>query len=80
MPDNENMEPMLRNALDAVNSARRWRLIGIAAVFFAVTIRPLRMVRTRSAIAFRRNSRAWNSRMACRERSVRTAGAKPEIS
>ena len=38
MPDNDNMEPMLRNALDAVNSARRWRLIGIAAVFFAVTL------------------------------------------
>jgi hypothetical protein len=38
MPDNENMEPMLRNALDAVNTARRWRLIGMAAVFFAVTL------------------------------------------
>jgi hypothetical protein len=32
------MEPMLRNALDAVNAARRWRLIGIAALFFAVTL------------------------------------------
>ena len=38
MPDNDNMEPMLRNALDAVNAARRWRLIGIAALFFAVTL------------------------------------------
>ena len=38
MPDNENMEPMLRNALDAVNTARRWRLIGVAALFFAVTL------------------------------------------
>src|SRR5688572_29200848 len=38
MPDNDNMEPMLRNALDAVNVARRWRLIAIAAVFFAVTL------------------------------------------
>lgn len=38
MPDNDNMEPMLRNALDAVNTARRWRLIGIAAVFLAVTL------------------------------------------
>jgi hypothetical protein len=33
-----NMEPMLRNALDAVNSARRWRVIGIVALFFAVTL------------------------------------------
>lgn len=38
MADNDNMEPMLRNALDAVNAARRWRLIGMAAVFFAVTL------------------------------------------
>jgi hypothetical protein len=38
MPDDENMEPMLRNALDAVSTARRWRLIGIAALFFAVTL------------------------------------------
>ena len=38
MPDNDNMEPMLRDALDSVNAARRWRLIGIAAVFFAVTL------------------------------------------
>jgi hypothetical protein len=38
MADNEKMEPMLRDALDAVNAARRWRLIGIAAVFFAVTL------------------------------------------
>ena len=38
MPDNDNMEPMLRDALDAVNVARRWRLIGMAAVFFAVTL------------------------------------------
>lgn len=38
MPDNDNMEPMLRNALDSVNAARRWRLIGISAVFFAVTL------------------------------------------
>ena len=38
MPDNDNMEPMLRDALDAVNVARRWRLIGIAAVCFAVTV------------------------------------------
>ena len=38
MPDNDNMEPMLRDALNSVNVARRWRLIGIAAVFFAVTL------------------------------------------
>lgn len=38
MPDNDNMEPMLRNALDAVNSARRWRLIGITVLFFAATV------------------------------------------
>jgi hypothetical protein len=38
MPDNDNMEPMLRDALDSVNAARRWRLIGIAAVFFSVTL------------------------------------------
>jgi hypothetical protein len=38
MPNNDDMEPMMRNALDAVNTARRWRLIGIAAVFFAVTL------------------------------------------
>ncbi|MGH9241873.1 MAG: hypothetical protein ACRD3G_27830 [Vicinamibacterales bacterium] len=38
MPDNDNMEPMLRDALDSVNVARRWRLIGIASVFFAVTL------------------------------------------
>jgi hypothetical protein len=38
MPDNDNMEPMIRNALDAVNTARRWRLIGVTALFFAVTL------------------------------------------
>ena len=38
MPDNDNMEPMLRNALDAVNTARRWRLIAIAVLFGAVTL------------------------------------------
>jgi hypothetical protein len=38
MPDNDKMEPMLRDALDSVNAARRWRLIGVAAVFFAVTL------------------------------------------
>ena len=42
MPDNDNMEPMLRNALDSVNAARRWRLIGITVLFFAsaVTLAP----------------------------------------
>ena len=34
----DNMEPMLRNALDAVNSGRKWTLLGIAALFFAVTL------------------------------------------
>ena len=38
MADNDKMEPMLRNALDAVATARRWRLISIAALFFAVTL------------------------------------------
>lgn len=38
MPDNDNMEPMLRNALDAVNAARRWRLIGITVLFFAAAV------------------------------------------
>ena len=38
MADNDNMEPMLRNALDAVNTARRWRLISVTALFFAVTL------------------------------------------
>jgi hypothetical protein len=38
MADNDNMEPMLRNALDSVNIARRWRLIGITVLFFAATV------------------------------------------
>ncbi|HET9191348.1 MAG TPA: hypothetical protein VFO21_00635 [Vicinamibacterales bacterium] len=38
MPDNDNMEPMLRNALDSVNAARRWRLIGITVLFFASAV------------------------------------------
>ena len=38
MADNDNMEPMLRNALDSVNMARRWRLIGITVLFFAATV------------------------------------------
>lgn len=33
-----NMEPMLRNALDSVNTGRKWMLLGITALFFAVTI------------------------------------------
>ena len=32
------MEPTLRKALDAVNAGRRWTLVGIAALFFAVVI------------------------------------------
>ena len=38
MADNDNMEPMLRNALDSVNIARRWRLIGITVLFVAATV------------------------------------------
>ena len=32
------MEPTLRKALDAVNTGRKWTLVGIAALFFAVLI------------------------------------------
>ena len=38
MADNDNMEPMLRSALDSVNIARRWRLIGITVLFFGATV------------------------------------------
>jgi hypothetical protein len=38
MADNDKMEPMLRDALDAVNTARRWRLIGITVLFFAAVV------------------------------------------
>jgi hypothetical protein len=34
----DNMEPMLRNALDAVSTGRKWTLLGIAALFVAVTL------------------------------------------
>jgi hypothetical protein len=34
----EENETILRNALDAVDRGRRWGLIGIAALFFAVAI------------------------------------------
>ena len=37
MADND-MEPTLRKALDAVNAGRKWTLVGIAALFFAVVI------------------------------------------
>ena len=33
-----DMEPTLRKALDAVNSGRKWTIVGIAALFFAVLI------------------------------------------
>jgi hypothetical protein len=36
VPDNN--EPTLRNALDAVNSSRKWALLGITSLFFAITI------------------------------------------
>ena len=36
MPDNN--EPTLRNALDAVNASRKWTLLGISALFFAILI------------------------------------------
>ena len=34
----ENNDPTLRNALDAVNTGRRWTLLGISALFFAVIL------------------------------------------
>jgi hypothetical protein len=34
----DNNEPTLRNALDAVNAGRKWTLLGIAALFFAITL------------------------------------------
>jgi hypothetical protein len=34
----DEMEPMLRNALDAVHRGRKWGLLGMAALFFAITI------------------------------------------
>ena len=34
----DNNEPTLRNALDAVNAGRKWSLLGMAALFFAVLL------------------------------------------
>ena len=34
----EDKEPMLRNALDAVNTSRKWMILGVSSLFFAVTI------------------------------------------
>ena len=34
----DDMEPVLRNALDAVNTGRKWTMLGITALFFAITI------------------------------------------
>ena len=34
----DNNEPTLRNALDAVNTGRKWALLGIAAMGFAVVL------------------------------------------
>lgn len=34
----DNNDPTLRNALDAVNAGRKWTLLGIGALFFAVLL------------------------------------------
>ena len=34
----DNNEPTLRNALDAVNTSRKWALLDIGAMFFAVAL------------------------------------------
>jgi hypothetical protein len=34
----DDNDPTLRNALDAVNAGRKWTLLGIAALFFAVLL------------------------------------------
>ena len=34
----DNNEPTLRNALDAVNTSRKWALLGIGSMFFAVAL------------------------------------------
>ncbi len=34
----DNNEPTLRNALDAVNAGRKWTLLGMSALFFAVLL------------------------------------------
>ena len=34
----DNNEPTLQNALDAVNTGRKWTLLGIGALFFAVIL------------------------------------------
>ena len=34
----DNNEPTLRNALDAVNTSRKWTLLGIGAMFFSVAL------------------------------------------
>src|SRR5215216_7966898 len=34
----DNNEPTLRNALDAVNAGRKWAVLGIGAMFFAVAL------------------------------------------
>jgi len=34
----DNNEPTLRNALDAVNTSRKWALLGIGAMCFAVML------------------------------------------
>ena len=34
----DNNEPTLRNALDAVNAGRKWTLLGIGGLFFAVIL------------------------------------------
>jgi hypothetical protein len=34
----DNNDPTLRNALDAVNASRRWTVLGMTALFFAVLL------------------------------------------
>ena len=34
----DDKEPTVRNALDAVNASRKWAMLGIASLFFALTI------------------------------------------
>ena len=34
----DNLEPTVRKALDAVNTSRKWALLGIASLFFAITL------------------------------------------
>ena len=34
----DNNDPTLRNALDAVNAGRKWTLLGMTALFLAITL------------------------------------------